>query len=141
VSTHVLPTATYFRVFTILITLTVVTVIIAFIDLGAVNPMVALGIAATKATLVVTYFMHLKFSNRVTRAFFLTGVAGVILLFSISLDDELTRTSTTYLPARPIAVEDRVPVMGLDGAAPGAEHLEDAVEPGTAEPGVPGPAR
>jgi cytochrome c oxidase subunit 4 len=138
---HILPTQTYFRIFALLIALTVVTVIVSFIDLGPVNPMIALAIAFTKASLVVSYFMHLKFSNRVTRVVFLTGVAAVILLFSISLDDELTRTSTTYLPAAPIAVEDRVPVMGLDGAAPGAEHLEDAVEPGTAEPGAPGPAR
>jgi cytochrome c oxidase subunit 4 len=118
VSTHVLPIQTYFRIFAMLIALTIITVIVSFIDLGVVNPMVALGIAATKATLVVTYFMHLKFGNRVTRVFFLTGVAAVILLFSISLDDELTRTSTTFLPAGPLPAGDQVPVMGLDGAAP-----------------------
>jgi len=118
VSTHVLPTRTYFLIFAMLIALTIITVIVSFIDLGVVNPMVALGIAATKATLVVTYFMHLKFGSRVSRVFFLTGVAAVILLFSISLDDELTRTSTTFLPAGPLPGGDQVPVMGLDGAAP-----------------------
>jgi cytochrome c oxidase subunit 4 len=101
-----------------LIALTAVTIIIAEIDLGTLNPVVALAIAATKATLVVTYFMHLKFSDRVTRAFFLTGIAAVLLLFALSLDDELTRTSTTYLPAAQLPAGDQVPVMGLDGAAP-----------------------
>ena len=116
-STHVLPVQTYLRIFAILIALTAVTVIVSFIDLGVVNPMVALGIATAKATLVVTYFMHLKFGNRVSRVFFLVGVAGVILLFSISLDDELTRTSTTFLPAAPLPAAEQVPVIGLDGAA------------------------
>jgi cytochrome c oxidase subunit IV len=117
-SVHVLPTSTYFRIFAILIALTAVTVIVAHIDLGTLNPIVAITIATTKAALVVSYFMHLKFSDRVTRAFFLTGVAAVIVLFAIALDDELTRTSTTYLPAPPLPAGDAVPLMGLDGAAP-----------------------
>jgi cytochrome c oxidase subunit 3 len=115
VSSHVLPVATYRRIFRILIALTIVTVIVSFIDLGVVNPIVALLIAFTKAYLVVSFFMHLKFLNRLTRTIFLTGVFAVILLFAIALDDELTRTSTTYLPSPPVPAEGVIDPMGLDG--------------------------
>jgi cytochrome c oxidase subunit 4 len=115
VSSHVLPVATYHRIFRILIALTIVTVIVSFIDLGVVNPIVALLIAFTKAYLVVSFFMHLKFLNRLTRTIFLTGVFAVILLFAIALDDELTRTSTTYLPSPPVPAEGVIDPMGLDG--------------------------
>ena len=82
------------------------------------NPIVALLIATTKAYLVVSFFMHLKFLNRLTRALFLVAICGVILLFALSLDDELTRTSTTYLPAPPFPAQGVVDPMGLDGLAP-----------------------
>lgn len=116
-STHVLPIATYRKIFQILIGLTFVTVVVSFIDLGMINPIVALVIATTKAYLVVSIFMHLKFLNRLTRTIFLTGVFAVILLFAMALDDELTRSSTTYLPAQPVPAEGLVDPMGLDGAA------------------------
>jgi cytochrome c oxidase subunit IV len=117
VSTHVLPVSTYRRIFQVLIGLTLVTVVVSFIDLGVVNPIIALLIAATKAYLVVSFFMHLKFLNRLTRTIFLTGVFAVILLFAIALDDELTRTSTTFLPSPPVPAEGVLDPMGLDGAA------------------------
>jgi cytochrome c oxidase subunit IV len=117
VSTHVLPIATYHRIFRILIALTLVTVVVSFIDLGMLNPIIALLIATTKAYLVVSFFMHLKFMNRLTRTIFLTGIFAVFLLFAIALDDELTRTSTTFLPSPPVPAEGVVDPMGLDGAA------------------------
>jgi cytochrome c oxidase subunit 4 len=77
---HVLPLRTYLAVFAALMGLTVVTVAIAFVDLGGFlnfgNLLAALGIAAAKSILVVLFFMHLKYSNRLTWL-----VAGSVLLW------------------------------------------------------------
>lgn len=116
-SSHVLPVAIYTRIFRVLIALTLVTVVVAYIDLGALNPVAALAIAGTKAYLVAAYFMHLKFADRVTRVAFVTSLFGVVLLFALALDDELTRDSTTYLPAPPLGAGETT-IMGLDGIAP-----------------------
>ena len=44
--------------------LTGVTVAVAYVNLGQLNVIVALGIACFKATLVVLYFMHVKYASR-----------------------------------------------------------------------------
>ena len=58
---HVTPFSTYIRVFLILVVLTVLTVAVAQVDFGALNTLIAYGIATVKAFLVMAYFMHLKF--------------------------------------------------------------------------------
>jgi cytochrome c oxidase subunit 4 len=77
---HVLPLKTYLTVFGILMVLTGVTVAIAFVDLGGFlnfgNLATALGIAAVKCVVVVLFFMHLKYSSRLTWL-----VAGSVLLW------------------------------------------------------------
>jgi len=59
-SDHVVPTRVYYTVFAALLVLTALTVWIAFYDLGVLNDVAALGIAAIKATLVVLFFMHVR---------------------------------------------------------------------------------
>jgi len=56
----------YFTVFAVLLVVTLITVLIARIVLGPINVVVALGIASSKALLVIFYFMHLKYSARLT---------------------------------------------------------------------------
>lgn len=63
---HVVPVLTYLVVFTALLLLTFVTVWVAQHDFGAFNTPVALGIAVLKATLVILFFMHVKYSPRLT---------------------------------------------------------------------------
>lgn len=124
-SSHVLPISTYTRIFRVLIALTAVTVVVSFIDLGELNPIIALAIAGTKAYLVTTFFMHLKFADRVTRVAFVTSLFAVLILFAIALDDELTRDSTTYLPAPPLGAGEAT-IMGLDGVVPAAPAAHPA---------------
>ena len=90
-SGHVSPKSTYYAIFGALMVLTAVTVGVAFIPLGVANFPVAITIALTKATLVVLFFMHVKYSSRLTKmvvgmAFFFLG----ILLF-LTLTDYLSR--------------------------------------------------
>ena len=64
---HVVPVTTYLAVFAALLVLTGATVWAAGQDFGPLNTLVALGIAIFKATLVVLFFMHVKYSSRLTQ--------------------------------------------------------------------------
>ena len=57
---HISPVSTYIKVFVTLMVLTLVTVLIATVDLGFMNTFVAVTIAVIKATVVVLWFMHLQ---------------------------------------------------------------------------------
>ncbi|HEX9145065.1 MAG TPA: cytochrome C oxidase subunit IV family protein [Candidatus Binatia bacterium] len=84
----------YLIVWFSLIALTVTTTAIAFIDLGAEwNTVVALVIAVGKALLVILYFMHLRYSERLTWIFAGAGFFWLLILLGGTLDDVLTRQS------------------------------------------------
>ena len=95
---HAISVRTYLLVFGALMVLTAATIVSAHLDLGAGNFAVALIIAFTKATLVVTYFMHLRYGTAVSRALLVAGVLAVFLLMGIALDDLRNRHTRTYLP-------------------------------------------
>ena len=82
----VVPRSTYFAVYVALVVLTVLTTAVAFFDLGLANPIVALSIAVLKATLVVLFFMHLKYGTRLT--WVVAGASvfwlGILLLLILS---------------------------------------------------------
>ena len=64
---HVVPVSTYLLVFATLMVLTYVTVWVSGHDYGKLNVAIALAIAIFKATLVVLFFMHVKYSPRLTQ--------------------------------------------------------------------------
>src|SRR5947209_7436294 len=82
----------YYTVFGALLIGTLLTWGIAFIDLGIFNPVVALAIACTKATLVILFFMHVRYSSKLTKITVAAGFFWLMLLISLSLSDYLTRT-------------------------------------------------
>jgi len=77
---HVVPIATYLLVFGALMLGTYGTVWAAGKDFGAFNTVVALGIAVTKATLVILFFMHVKYSPRLTQLWVVAAFAFLALL-------------------------------------------------------------
>lgn len=85
------PRQLYYRVFIALLGLTLLTVGVAFVDLGLVNTIIALAIAVAKALLVLLYFMHLRYSSGLTWIVLGAGMFWVILLLTITLSDYLTR--------------------------------------------------
>src|SRR6266571_2743335 len=95
-SEHILPTRVYYTIFGILMLCTYLTVQIAFFDLGALNTIAALVIAVFKATLVVLFFMHVKYSTRLTWAVVIGGVFWLGILLALTLGDYLTRPWRTY---------------------------------------------
>ena len=88
---HVAPLSMYLAVFGALVVGTIVTVLVAYVDLGFFNTAVALGIAVTKATLVVLYFMHVRWASRLTWLVIAASVFWLILMFSIGMTDYLSR--------------------------------------------------
>ena len=69
---------------------------IAFLDLGVLNTVAALAIATFKATIVVLFFMHVKYSTRLTWAVVLGSVFWLGILLALTLSDYLTRVWRTY---------------------------------------------
>lgn len=91
-SEHVTSIKFYVAIGTTLIVLTGVTVLAAFINLGAFNPVVALVIATVKALLVVLYFMHVKdASERMVKVVIVAGIFFLMILLGLSLADYTTR--------------------------------------------------
>ena len=100
-SGHVSPKGTYYAIFATLMVLTGITVAVAFVNLGPLNFPVALSIAIVKATLVVLFFMHVKYSSRLTKLTVGTGVFFLLLMFTLTLTDYLTRGWLTGSPPAP----------------------------------------
>jgi len=96
VSRHVVPVRTYAVVFGTLLLLTYLTVQIAFIDLGRLNTIAALGIATVKAVLVVLFFMHVKYGTRLTPLVILSGIYWWLILVALLFTDYFTRSWRTY---------------------------------------------
>jgi len=90
-SGHVSPKSTYYAVFAALMVLTAITVGVAFIHLGALNFPVALGIAITKATLVILFFMHVKYSSRLTKMVVGMAFFFLFVLLSLTMTDYMSR--------------------------------------------------
>jgi cytochrome c oxidase subunit 4 len=93
---HISPKSTYVTVFGVLLVLTAVTVAAAFVHLGNFNFPIALSIAIVKATLVVLFFMHVKYSSRLTKMFVGTAVFFLVILLGLTLTDYLSRGLQTY---------------------------------------------
>ena len=93
---HISPKSTYFTIFGALMVCTVLTVFAAFVNLGDLNFPVALTIAVFKATLVVLFFMHVKYSTRLTWAVVAGSIFWLAILLVLTMGDYLTRSWRTY---------------------------------------------
>jgi cytochrome c oxidase subunit 4 len=90
-SFHVSPVRSYVRVFLALMGLTGLTVFVAFQNLGPLNNFVALGIAVIKASLVILFFMHGKYSTRLTKLVIVCAFLWLIILFAFTMSDFASR--------------------------------------------------
>ena len=81
----------YYAVFGALIVGTALTVAAAKVDMGPLNNVVMLLIACTKATLVILYFMHVRWSTRLTWVVVMAGFFWLLIFFSLGMTDYLTR--------------------------------------------------
>jgi cytochrome c oxidase subunit 4 len=82
---------THIVVFITLLVLTLGTYEIAKLNLGHWNSAVSMAIAATKAILVILYFMHLRHSSWLVRVAFVAGLFWFSILLALTMNDYLTR--------------------------------------------------
>ncbi|MFL6281054.1 MAG: cytochrome C oxidase subunit IV family protein [Vicinamibacterales bacterium] len=87
---HIAPRSLYYKVFGALIVGTMFTVFAAKIDMGPLNNIVMLLIACTKALLVILFFMHVRWSSRLTGVVAMAGFFWLLLLFTV-IGDYISR--------------------------------------------------
>ena len=97
-SEHVTPKRTYFAIWAALLALSYATVAVSRIDLGRLNTIAALTIAVCKALLVVLFFMHVRYSTRLTKLVVVGGFMWLALLIGLTMADEATRA---WIPMPP----------------------------------------
>ncbi|CAN5320812.1 hypothetical protein BH18ACI2_BH18ACI2_07060 [soil metagenome] len=90
-SGHVAPLKVYIGIFLTLMVMTAITVAVAYVNLGQFNKVVALGIASFNATLVVLYFMHVKYQSRLTKLVVVTGFFFLAILLGMTMIDYSSR--------------------------------------------------
>jgi cytochrome c oxidase subunit 4 len=95
-SGHVSPKSVYYTIFGALMVFTVMTVEVARHNFGVLNFPIAIGIAITKATLVILFFMHAKYSSKLTKLFVGTAFFFLAILLGLTMTDYLSRGLNTY---------------------------------------------
>ncbi len=90
-TSHVVTRKTYFLVFGALIALTITTVGVANIDLGPLNTVAALLIAALKASLVILFFMHVRYSKPIIGLVVFAALLWLAILIGLTLSDFMSR--------------------------------------------------
>jgi len=95
-SEHIVYPRVYIGIFLVLMVGTILTVVAAFQDFpGPLNAVVALTIAVVKATFVVLYFMHVRYSSRLTWVFVGAGFFWLAIMVALTLGDYMTRAWLT----------------------------------------------
>ena len=84
---HILNYRVFAYVLILLLALTGVTVGVSYLDLGKLNVWVALLIASLKASLVLLFFMHLKYETRIIKVSFISTVLVLAVMISFTFWD------------------------------------------------------
>jgi cytochrome c oxidase subunit 4 len=88
---HIVSPMVYLTILIALLVGTAATVWASFVDLGVFNPIIALAIACTKATLVVLFFMHVKYATKLTKLTVGAGFFTFLVLIGMTLTDYISR--------------------------------------------------
>lgn len=88
---HIVPVRVYITIFLCLMAGTAITVWAAFQEFGPLNTVIALTIAVIKATLVVLFFMHVRYSDKLTWVVVGSGFVWLLVLFFLTMSDYYAR--------------------------------------------------
>lgn len=88
---HIVSPLTYIIIFGALLVFTAITVGAAYINLGILNPIVALAIASTKAVIVILFFMHVKYQSNLIKMTVGAGFFTFLVLIMMTLSDYMSR--------------------------------------------------
>jgi len=92
---HIVSPKIYVIIWLILLVFTGATVFAAFQNFGIFNPIIALTIAVTKATLVFLFFMHVKYSPKMIALVIGCGLFFLSILLVLTCADYISRPWTT----------------------------------------------
>jgi cytochrome c oxidase subunit IV len=121
-SQHIVPIKTYVGIFLILMVLMLATVVASGLNLGVFEIPVAMAIAVAKTLLIALYFMHLKFSNRLTWLFAGASVLALAILISFLMVDIGTRG------------EMRLPVLTTGPTSAASAYFDGPLIPDVVQP-------
>ena len=88
---HIVTPVTYAIVFATLLVFTGITVGAAYVDLGIMNPVIALAIACFKAVIVILFFMHVKYQSKLVKLTVISGFFTFLVLTTMTLTDYISR--------------------------------------------------
>ena len=95
-SEHIVYPRVYVAIFLVLMAGTALTAWVAYFDFpGPLNAVVALTIAVVKATFVVLYFMHVRYSARLVWLIIASGLFWMAIMFALTISDYSTRSWMT----------------------------------------------
>lgn len=127
VHAHISSAGFYTAIFAALVCLTILTVAQSYVDLGRLNLIVVILIATTKATLVVSFFMHLRYDNKFNALIFISCLFFIGVFFTYTMNDTDHRGE--------LDPDQNVKVLESTGEnAPGGfvPHTADSAEHGAA---------
>jgi len=104
---HVMPLEIYLIVFGALLVLTGVTVAVSYMNLGPISLPVAMLVALIKASLVLGFFMHLKYESRILKTVFFSSLAFMFFFFAFIFIDISTRDMVLEETGNDILQRDR----------------------------------
>jgi cytochrome c oxidase subunit IV len=88
---HIVSPVVYIVIGSLLLVFTGLTVGASYLELGIFNPIVAILIACIKAVLVVLFFMHVKYSSKLTKLTVFCGLFTFLALIGMTLSDYMSR--------------------------------------------------
>jgi cytochrome c oxidase subunit 4 len=124
---HIVPIPVYLTIFATLLVGTALTVWAAYQDFGFLNLPIALAIAAFKASLVVLYFMHVKYASKLTQLASVLGFVWLAILLGMTSSGIFTRD---WVGSDPGWARQPIDAGAVHHeAAEGAGHGEEAAAP------------
>jgi cytochrome c oxidase subunit 4 len=132
-SHHVAPLSWYLGAAAALLVLTGVTVGVSFIDFGAWNMVVAMGIAGIKMTVVAMVFMHLYHDNKLYFIVFVMAIGFLVLFIVLTMFDTMQRDAIYQEKARPIKESSAMYDTLADTTAAAVDTTVGAAGPDTAQ--------
>lgn len=99
---HIVPLRTYLGVGLTLYFLTIITIVVAQIELGGLNIVVALSIAGIKALMVALIYMHLRYDKKILLIIFITAILFLVIFISFTMLDTAYRGQINAITEKPI---------------------------------------
>ena len=132
VHAHISPAWFYGLILMALFGLTALTFGQSFVDLGRMNIVIVIAIATTKAALVVSFFMHLKYDNKFNALIFISCIFFIGVFFAYTMND--TNSRGEFDPDQNVRVLPKTGEAAPGGPVPrasgSADHGEHGAAPG-----------